>query len=44
MCDFLDYNMRYNLRTKNKIAEQTDEDTHIEETQREEKPIEVVNR
>ena len=31
MCYFVDYDMRYNLRTRNKIAELEDEGLFVEE-------------
>ncbi len=44
MCDFVDYDMRYNLRTRNKIAELEDEGLFVEEEtqQRREQPIEMI--
>jgi hypothetical protein len=44
MCDFVDYDMRYNLRARNKIAELEDEGLFVEEEtqQRREQPIELI--
>jgi hypothetical protein len=44
MCDFVDYDMRYNLRTRNKIAGLEDEGLFVEEEtqQHREQPIEMI--